>query len=153
MHPACLITWHTWCILGQDVKLMISMNSQPVNSTPPAHHHPSLQTWYHSFRHCPGSLRDSQEQRIKVGGKKKKNLSAQQQRQQHENLLFSMSYHTTDLSLENLGSKKLDLKVMSLGRIHGQNRGGHFPSCIGVLKLHKPLVGCHSVAGVEVMVQ
>jgi hypothetical protein len=88
-----------------------------------------------------------------VGKKEKKNLSAQQQHQQHENLLSSMSYHTTDLSLENLGSKKLDLKVMSLGRIHGQNRGGHFPSCIGVLKLHKPLVGSHSVAGVEVMVQ
>ncbi len=72
MHPACLITWHPWCILGQDVKLMISMNSRPVNSTSPAHHHPSLQTWYHSFWHCPGSLRDSQEQRIQVGVKKKK---------------------------------------------------------------------------------
>jgi hypothetical protein len=55
------------------------------------------------------------------------------------------------LSFENLGGEELDLEGEGGGRGgggagRGEDGSGHLPSSVGLLELHKPLIGCHAVA-------
>lgn len=52
-----------------------------------------------------------------------------------------------DLSLKNLCCEELDFEIGEEGlAIGGEDRGGDFPSSVGLLKLNEPLIRCYAVA-------
>jgi hypothetical protein len=62
------------------------------------------------------------------------------------------------LSFENLGGEELDLEGEGGrrgggGAGRGEDGSRHLPSSVGLLELHKPLIGCHAVARLDVVVQ